>query len=304
MAVGLRVERLPQVLQGPHQLVGPGRVAVEQVVVAQAVDGRVQLDHGHLGQLLAHPAVRRPLRAQHPVQQQPQLLELLRRPHLDPRVGDRARPSASRQRTPSGTSTSITRSACVLGTSSATRIRATDAYRPGGVRTSARAGIPTVNEVGGPAGSTGTTTSVLPRIAWTISASREVSVERASESVSARSASGWPAPGVLLGRRRHLGLQPLPEPALGQPQPVAPRRRAGRRAGAGGARGVARRPGEHPGQHRGQQHLGVPGRRAALAVPDPVRRCSRVISASDRPRPAAGRPRPAAPRRPGRRCRR
>ena len=84
----------------------------------------------------------------------------------------------------------MTRSACVVGTSSATRTRATDAYRPGGVRISSRAGMPTVNEVGGPAGSTGTTTSVLPRTACTISASREVSVERASSSTLARSPSG------------------------------------------------------------------------------------------------------------------
>ncbi len=87
-------------------------------------------------------------------------------------------------------STSITRSTCVLATSRPTRILATDAYRPGGVRTSARAGIRTLNEVGGPAGSTGTTTSRQPRSARTISASREFSVDRASSSTWAMSASG------------------------------------------------------------------------------------------------------------------
>ena len=87
-------------------------------------------------------------------------------------------------------STSITRSTCVLAASRPTRILATDAYRPGGVRTSARAGIRTLNEVGGPSGSTGTTTSRQPRNARTISASREFSVDRASSSTCAMSASG------------------------------------------------------------------------------------------------------------------
>ena len=101
-------------------------------------------------------------------------------------------PSAT-QRTPSGISTSITRSTCVLAASRPTRILATDAYRPGGVRTRARAGIRTLNEVGGPSRSTGTTTSRQPRSARTISASREFSVDRASSSTWAMRRPAAPA---------------------------------------------------------------------------------------------------------------